>query len=1241
MQTSVFDSMTQKYALSKTLRFELTPTEQTRKNLQIHKILCKDLKKSEAYKEIKPLFDEIHNQFINESLEKSTISWDEYAKNFSEKTDEAKKQQEAISKNLRSEIGILFEKTAAKWKSTINVDEKNPILKAKWYEILTEVGILQILKQQYPDKKEYIEEFEGFFTYFVGFNQNRANYYTTKEEKATAIATRIVHENLPKFCSNIHIFQQQKDLYLKAHEYLKNIGKTLHIPGKNGEMEALYPITEDIFHIEYFNSCLTQGGIDEYNRILGHYNELINLYNHNQKSEKLSHFKILYKQIGSKWQKIFEIFTLENIDSMRTLIEESYIPEITKKHQEILKIFTSLKEKTAEDFSKIFLSKASINTLSSKIFSNWMSIAEYLVQAKIWKNNKEWDIHIPEYTSLKEIFSALNIEKAATVFKAEKIADIITEGRETSEIFIEVLIHEIEKSISQTKTLQENLSAILPAFDISNPAHKEILKDFADESRIPFLMVKYFLAKKLHSTETDVEFYNEIDDILVDAKIFEYYDAIRNFITKKIVPADKMKLNFENGTLAWGWDVNKESDNSCVILLDEHGHEWLAVMAKGNNHTFQKVLTTWRGKKKVSQENPLYTEDASGWKKMEYKLLPGPNKMLPKCLIPKKDRHKYGATNEILAIYDSGAFKKSEKTFSQNALHTIIDFYKDALQQYEDWKVFNFTFKPTETYEDISQFYHDVEIQWYKLDFIPINAGELRKLEDAGKIFLFQIKNQDYNTVNNTTKTSRKNLHTIYWQAIFSNDPNKPKLNGEAEIFYRKAIDPNYKKDSNGNTIIDKPRYTRETYLFHVPITLNFCLKQTDINTEVQELITTHDDIKFLGIDRGEKHLLYYSLVDRHGKILEQWSLNEVFDGHDYNAKLENIAESRDQARKSWQTISTIKEMKEGYISQAVKKITDLAIKHSAIIVLEDLNAGFKRGRQKIEKSIYQKFELALAKKLNFVVEKQAQAGMPWSVTNAYQLTPKVDTFGDIEKYKQVGIIFYTRANYTSQTDPVTGWRKSIYLKKWVEHIKKGILDFQEIIYKNNEYIFSYADKLGKIWHMHTKINGKSIERYRGQRNKEHHIWEYTQIDVNVILDEIFIHFDKNQSLLSQIKEWLEPTSWEKLRFALEVLMQIRNTGKDALSDDFLLSPVADASGNHFDSRVYRTQITKETEPNTLEMPVSGDANGAYNIARKGIIMAERIKKYHTALNGKVDVLIRDLDWDAWLSIKSSPCSTH
>ena len=88
------------------------------------------------------------------------------------------------------------------------------------------------------------------------------------------------------------------------------------------------------------------------------------------------------------------------------------------------------------------------------------------------------------------------------------------------------------------------------------------------------------------------------------------------------------------------------------------------------------------------------------------------------------------------------------------------------------------------------------------------------------------------------------------------------------------------KKDENGNEIlnkkgekiIDKLRFTREKFLFHVPVTLNFCKKNTNINEQVREIITQNPnpDIAFLGIDRGEKHLLYYSLIDRNGNILEQ-----------------------------------------------------------------------------------------------------------------------------------------------------------------------------------------------------------------------------------------------------------------------------------------------------------------------------------------------------------------------------------
>jgi len=79
-----------------------------------------------------------------------------------------------------------------------------------------------------------------------------------------------------------------------------------------------------------------------------------------------------------------------------------------------------------------------------------------------------------------------------------------------------------------------------------------------------------------------------------------------------------------------------------------------------------------------------------------------------------------------------------------------------------------------------------------------------------------------------------------------------------------------YKKDESGEEILTKDgkkhiehkRYSEDKFLFHVPITLNFCQKNTNINTDIQSLINHTENLRYLGIDRGEKHLLYYSLID-------------------------------------------------------------------------------------------------------------------------------------------------------------------------------------------------------------------------------------------------------------------------------------------------------------------------------------------------------------------------------------------
>jgi len=67
-----------------------------------------------------------------------------------------------------------------------------------------------------------------------------------------------------------------------------------------------------------------------------------------------------------------------------------------------------------------------------------------------------------------------------------------------------------------------------------------------------------------------------------------------------------------------------------------------------------------------------------------------------------------------------------------------------------------------------------------------------------------------------------------------------------------------------------------------------------------------------------------------------------------------------------------------------------------------------------------------LIDKLNYLVFKdERDVSIPGGILNGYQLTAPFDSFKKMGK--QTGILFYTNAEYTSQTDPLTGFRK-IYI---------------------------------------------------------------------------------------------------------------------------------------------------------------------------------------------------------------------
>ena len=97
------------------------------------------------------------------------------------------------------------------------------------------------------------------------------------------------------------------------------------------------------------------------------------------------------------------------------------------------------------------------------------------------------------------------------------------------------------------------------------------------------------------------------------------YNKVRNFSTRKVYSTEKFKLNFNNSSLANGWDKNKEQANGAILLRKE-GEYFLGIFN--------------------SKNKPKLVSDGGagiGYEKMIYKQFPDFKKMLPKCTISLKD----------------------------------------------------------------------------------------------------------------------------------------------------------------------------------------------------------------------------------------------------------------------------------------------------------------------------------------------------------------------------------------------------------------------------------------------------------------------------------------------------------------------------------------------------------------------------------------------------------------------------
>ncbi len=1202
------------YQLSKTLRFELIPVGKTKEFVQQKGLIVEDEERAEKYKKVKEIIDRYHKWFIDESLYGIDLNAENYKKDSNEidennsrllikyqelfyKSNRDEKEDKLYQKSqeaLRKQIAKAFTVHNA-WKTLFKKELiKNDLL--NWGDITDE-------------EREVIKEFDTFTTYFTGFHENRANMYT-HEDKHSAIAFRIIHENLPIFLGNLKLFEKINE------QYPEIIIQTQEALGEY----LLGAVVEDMFTLHYFNNTLSQKYIDLYNQMIGGikqdalkvqgFNEKINLFRQQKGLTKrdLPNLKPLHKQILSDRDTLSWLpEKFESEDELVESIEEFYTSHI--KEFECCDGKTNLLEKLPElftqkqyyDLSKIYIrNDKSITDISKAIFGSYEIIKDALWEVSKPKKSKDIASDEEKFFNRKNsYFSVAQIQEA--IDSAKLSANIM-------DYFINDGAKELTQKVQSTYNEWQQ-----------KPHDKETIKIFLDA--LVDLQRHYKPLNTPNDMDKDIAFYSLFDGYFGSlSKVSKLYDKVRNFMTKKPYSLEKFKFNFQNSTLLDGWDVNKEPDNT-AILFHKDGLYYLGVMDKKHNKSFKNIQN--------SKSEKIY-------EKIDYKLLPGANKMLPKVFFSKKNIDYYNPSQELLDKYHAGYHKKGDD-FDLDFCHELIDFFKVSIQKHEDWKHFEYDFSPTKSYEDLSGFYREVEQQGYKITFKNIDEEYINSLVNDGKLYLFQIYNKDFSPYSKGTP----NMHTMYWRALFdeSNLANVVyKLNGQAEVFYRKKSieysDEKLKKGHHYEELKDKfdypiikdRRFAFDKFQFHVPITLNFKAEGNEnITPKTLEFIQSNaQDIKIIGIDRGERHLLYLSLIDNNGKIVEQYSLNQIINSYngkehtiDYHEKLAKKEDERDKARKEWGVIENIKELKEGYMSHVIHRIATLILEYNAIVILEDLNFGFKRGRFKVEKQVYQKFEKTLIDKLNYLVDKKRDKNALGGVLNALQLTNKFQSFEKMGK--QNGFLFYVPAWNTSKIDPVTGF-VNLFDTRYssVEKAKEFFKKFKSIRYNQDKDYFEF--EIDNYTQFNPKADGTRQdwtictygERIKTFRNKEKNSsWDNKTIHLTTEFKNLFGNYGSD--LKSYILAHEEKPFFEQLLYLFKLTLQMRNS-ETGTQIDYMISPIADKNGLFYDSRKVDNRLPKDA-----------DANGAYNIARKGLMLVNRIKEGD--LSKKIDLTITNREW--------------
>lgn len=1263
-----FAEFTKQTKVSKTIRAEIIPRPETAKNLATLNLLEEDKKLYEKRTVVNGILNDMMDNLIHEKLGNAHIDFqplfqamDKYydQKKNLDKNDDALKELAKAEKELneaknqcRKEIiDSVASKSERKELTACSVISKRLPGFVSSYSGYTEA--------EKEEKREVLNLYTGMNTYFQSTCKTLESLFST-DKNANGLASRIVDTNADLFRANYYRLQV---ILQEAPDQVKEVDE------KNKDMLDGWTILQ-LLDYEAYYICMTQKGIDFYNMAVGFLNEQMNLFcQEHGRSKQISRYKLatLQKQIRSKSVSCFELPARFESDEEVYHAAAEFFSIIEENH--VLERLSGIPENLAlYDLGKIYLSKYAHGNISNYIAGEW----DYLYSS-CWNY---FDSHIsPKVKSKRE-------DKIRSAYKNTPLSI-----QKLNEIRLQFGISEkgaepVEAYFSKIRELAGLCSTACPQFDSSvSLIEAQIKITELKNSLDPYLDVLRWLKdfKTPDMEEIDSLFYNELNDLLASVEhVTPLYNKVRNYVTRKPYRTEKYSVHMGAVSLGSGWSINKMKDN-CQSLI-KCGDEINFVVWNTDKATKKEVATVLEQASEIPVDN-------SNCRLMVFNQIPKPYMSIPHVLLSESCRKakkfkEYPISDHILDVYLNDRYKKTPddngiSNFDLQCMWDLIDYFKNILLTCEDYtEYYHFQFLPTKEYQNINEFYDDVDRQSNTIFWKYLSENEVSRLEKEGKIFMFTLHTKDFSKKSH----GKQNLHTMYLKQIFSDQKVKEPivaLNGGVELFYRESSIKNPVIHKKGDILVNKTyavktengirklpipdgiycelkkyltgkkktlsseawpyldkvttrtaphdivkdkRYTTGKYFIHIPITINpFASKNYKANEKVHRYVVKND-VNVLGIIRGERNLLYVSVINRNGEILEQKSLN-VLNGYDYKAKLLQRERERTKAQKEWEEEDKIKDLKKGYLSFAIREICDLVLKYNAVIAMEDLNYSFKEKRTKIERNVYQQFETALINKLNYLVSKDAEPEKAGGLLNGYQLTYIPESLKKVGR--QCGIIFYVPKNYTASIDPSTGFANLFNLNQLKNTAlrEEFFRTFRSIHYDQDKKLFCFSFNYMDF----VKENTKFADPQRFGIRTEWDVYSYgtrlreirknniptgisEEIHLTEKLSELFseygFYFQDGHNLLDDMISinHNKAAFYSRLEAVFKLILQMRNFHtEDEPFYDHMVSPVTGSDGQFFDTDMY--DAASETV-----IPKEGGAVAAYCIAMKGLMNVEKIR---------------------------------